>query len=164
MLVASNRFRQDVSTSAGQGRIAYEADVRGQLRKVDAARSAASLAPPPLWKPEASLLLARSTEMSLTPDQIRRIGRIARAWQDRKESLVRQMSAETETAEKDLTAHKSANRASIATIRGRFADYSEVSRAYDRARRESWLSALGLLTESQRRKIAAGDKNQKEAR
>src|SRR6185503_8016423 len=70
------------------GRINYQADGLGHMRKVDGGSGAAVSSPSrPLWKPEVSLLQEHRRELHLTSPQMKGIGVLDEAWRGERAAL-----------------------------------------------------------------------------
>jgi len=137
------------------GRITYEADANGRLRRVDrpSLRNAARTAPPPFWKPEAHLLLERDRELRLTATQRAALRKLDAKWKLEKARLQQRLAENTREANTLLQRAAPEHGASLTAVRTGLEDYSRLSEEYDGRRAGFWMRARGLLTSLQRQQF-----------
>ena len=148
-ILISGRLSQPPTVGPDAGKIAYESDSAGKMRRVDTPATVAE-AVPPLWKPEPSLLLDRDKGLALTDSQRKELRSLSTRWLKHKESLNRQIEQASAGAG---TLRRSGSSASIGALRESLAGYSELSREYDAVRSQYWQLSLSLLTASQRKRV-----------
>ena len=122
----------------------FEPDVNGKLQEVSRP-SVYRADPPPLFKPEPGLIL-KCKRIALSASQKSQIEVIASRWRSEKAQLLTRLEA---SIPKTDTSRKT----SVGLVRADLASYSELSRAYDAARADSWSRALAVLTVKQRKEI-----------
>ncbi|HET6385870.1 MAG TPA: hypothetical protein VFJ58_20965 [Armatimonadota bacterium] len=135
------------------GRLVYEADAHGQMRRVDPSLPRTASAPkplPPLWKPEPAWLLKQSTRLGLTAPQMKKMSALQTSWQQVKRGLQHDMA---EIAARTLHPEKGNSRIPLAAVQQGMAGYSELSREYDAQRSGAWVQGLSLLSGGQRRMV-----------
>lgn len=130
--------------------VTLQANAQGKLVPVDRPVVLKD-AVPPLWKPEPSLLLSRDRELRLTAGQVAEIGKVSSEWDRSKAALESEIKKSTEQ-------FSAGSRFSMASSQGELADYSELSREFDRRRQAAWSSALSVLDSEQRELVAQWQK------
>lgn len=120
----------------------FEMDPAGAVRRgnrairVDAGQ-------PPLWKPEPALLLQNSDRLGLSVVQRRAVELTSSAWETKRALIlaaIREATGEVSTGKTT----------SVDNLQADLANYSGLSREFDRERRAAWERALGLLDQRQR--------------
>lgn len=134
------------------GRIVFEADSQGHLRRVDAPTVKGD-ARPRLWKPEPSLLLDHAAALKLDARQRGRIEAQNAAWQMEKARLEQEISRAASVATGSGQAMAGRN-LSATQITENLNVYSRLSRQYDERRSDYWRQALSVLTAEQQETLA----------
>jgi hypothetical protein len=139
------------------GRVAFETDGRGGMRRVEGPLTTVSEARPviPLWKPEVALLSDNAAALSLSEAQRTKLGAVDRAWRREKAALLAEMDRTSAQTSQAASATQSERGAPLGLIREGMTDYSALSRQYDERRRDYWAQATTLLTPAQRTKLDA---------
>jgi hypothetical protein len=142
-------------SESATGRLAYEADASGHLRRVDspALFPGSQPAAPALWKPEVPLLLARGQELRLTASQGEAIHRLEADWRAEKADWQRRLGDASGKADALLQRPTPEHGASLTAVRSGLEDYSRLSEEYDRRRAGYWMQATALLTSTQRQQL-----------
>lgn len=99
----------------------------------------------PLWKPEPAAILTNA-KLALRPDQRSGIETISKAWLKEKSELVQAMSA------------YQPRQAQIEQLKADLADYSALSRQFDKERHQAWSRAVAVLDADQKLLIEGGAK------
>jgi hypothetical protein len=143
-LLASGKLAPRPPADPAAGRIVYEADAAGHMRRV--ASPTISRSGP--FKPEPSLLLNRSARLGLTAPQREAIRRLDLAWQRENCDIGRQLAAASSAAREQVGA---AHGASASRVAISLREYSALSRTYDERRGHYWRLAWSQLSERQQR-------------
>ena len=150
--LASGRLNEPNKAALSAGRVVYEADAQGRMRRVDAAAPPPRpLALPRLWKPEPRMVLDRQSELHLTSGQRRTVAALDAGWRHDRAQLEAEMQPIATRAGQGAGAESETQGVSMAQLRQGLADYSELSRAYDARRADYWQRAVAVLTARQRR-------------
>jgi hypothetical protein len=140
---------------AVMGVIAYQRDLtakpvrvlstEGGMQKVsfDPRERPVTSAPPPLWKPEPSLIASKANQLALSQEQLQRLSQLQQDWSASKHQVLKAMSRYTDAAPKGTLPKISAD------IQG----YSELSRQFDADREKFWARSLDLLNSNQRQLV-----------
>jgi hypothetical protein len=99
---------------------------------------------PPLWKPEPAFLISQAETLGLESRQVEAIRSLDIAWQKEKSRLL----AEMERFQGEVQ-----DRSTEPGLRSQMEEYSDLSRAFDSARRSYWGAAEDLLTLAQAKRL-----------
>ena len=139
------KLTEPKKTDINAGRIVFEADSQGHMRRVDTQSSSPAMPRPPLWKPEPSFLLKNEAELKLSAVQKRSIQTLDSAWRRDQTELKHSMQQMTTETQKTPGEHG----VTITHLQKSMSDYSDLSRIYDTRRKDYWTQALKILTDRQ---------------
>jgi len=148
VIVISGRLGDRSAAQPNAGRVVYEADALGRMRRVDAPTIAPKM-PGGLWKPQVALVLRHAAELRLDGRQKRQIDVLDAAWQQEKAALEAALSSAA-AADADKQTARVQHMASISQISADLEGYSQVSHRYNERRAYYWSEALAVLTPAQR--------------
>lgn len=148
-LVAAGILSRKPPADPFAGRVVYEADASGKLRRIEAGRSRHVRAH--LWKPEPGMLLSLQSALHLSKSQIKQLTAIDGAWMKQKAALMQAM-------ERSADRVRSIGHASAGQITAALQDYSAVSREFDTRRQFAWQMATGLLNPEQMQNLRSAVK------
>lgn len=147
-LAVTGRLATSPNLSPTAGRVVFEADAQGKLRRVDA--SSKQEAPLfPLWKPEPSFLLINAQALNLNTPQRAEIGALIAQWSGEKSRMERGIEVALSGANSSLQNTKSGEGVSAASVKENLKDYSQLSREYEERRADVWRHSLSFLTAKQ---------------
>lgn len=143
------------NTLLDAGRIAFESDGQGHMKRVATGGIVASRSPlPPLMKPEPGLLQEHVRDLALTDSQQRSILAADSGWRTEKSRIVAALR-DASTNEFEVIDQRSREHAvSLNLLKHGLGEYSSLSRQYDSIRAEYWLRATSVLNGTQRAKVA----------
>ena len=129
------------------GRIVYQADATGKLRRVNSA-SQRIMPPSPLWKPEVGFILTRARQLRLDAAHEQFIARQNSLWIAEKEAmeLAMQRSTANLASASEGPSHPAVG---VGQLNTSLQDYSTISARYNRRREYYWLRAVSALTPTQ---------------
>ena len=148
-ILAYERPGGQTPPDSGAGRIVYEADAHGKMRKVSAATTPAEI-PPPLSKPEVGLLLQNSANLRLDTSHKQHIEALEVNWQREKSGIEASLRRALSDAEGRRTGAQAYHSASASRITESLSDYSRLSHQYNERRAFYWRQALAVLTTRQK--------------
>jgi hypothetical protein len=155
-LIATGWFRPQTSSINGAGRIVYEADATGRMRRVEKP-SISSVPMPRLWKPEPREIGRQAPALSLDSRQRRQVEAIDAAWQREKAEIEGEINrllggriGESPAGGRSSPSQEGGKAISLAGIQPELEAYSSLSRHYDVRRNHYWTQAEALLTPAQR--------------
>lgn len=148
-IAATGQLNQPQPSQAG--RLTFEANSRGELKRVERPLDSPGRAAPALLKPTPDLLLKRGEHLKLSARQIAGISRIASGWEQKKKLLDREIGTSARVFESTVAERK----LSTGSIAAGLADYSQLSRRYNEEREASWRQAVALLSPSQAQRLQA---------
>lgn len=149
-IVASGWLSGRDQAPGRSGTIAYQADARGRMRRVDTPSVPATPPLPPLWKPDPGMVSAHGAELKLDASQRRGAETLAAEWRREEAQWQAEMSRALGGTQASAQQSAPGRRLSLAQIRQGMSDYSAVSREYDGRRADAWARANALLTPAQR--------------
>lgn len=156
MLILSGQLTKKPPPDPNAGRIVYEADESGKLRRVEAPSGTARAFSIP-WKPEASFLLEHASALKLDEGQRKQLKELQVRWFREKAALQQAIQGALSEAGARLQRAKQASHTtqgvSPTQIVSSLQDYSALSRRYDERRAHYWAQATALLTEAQRQQL-----------
>ncbi|MGC8669369.1 MAG: hypothetical protein ACP5VE_14785 [Chthonomonadales bacterium] len=144
-LVVAGRLVQPPLQDKAAGRVVFQADASGKLKRVSA--PAADAIAQPLWKPEPNTLLAQKARLHLTSSQLQQIRAVNDAWRRQKADLMEAMN-------RAVAAAKPSGAVSASQISAGLKDYSDLSREYNARREFAWRMALAVLKPQQMKNLA----------
>jgi hypothetical protein len=112
-------------------------------------------APPPVSPPTAGEILERRASFSLTADQVSRLEALDAEWKKEAAELEPALAAAEQALSRFMKEAQSAGGTSVQEIQRRSAEFRELSAALRERRRLHGEAAAHVLTESQRRQLAA---------
>jgi hypothetical protein len=133
----------------GQGRIVFEADSAGKLRRVEAP-SVDQAKTTPLWKPDPSFILARAEPLRLTSSQALKIRALEQGWANERQQLDKALELAFQDGTGVKTNLEAGRAVPVSKLRGGLEGYSELSQLYNRRRNSYWQRSLRLLSNHQR--------------
>ena len=113
-------------------------------------------APPPAAPPTAGEILERRASLSLTADQVSRLEALDAEWKKEAAGLEPALAAAEQALSRFMKEAQSAGGTSVQEIQRRSVEFRELSTALRERRRLHGEAAAHVLTESQRRQLAAG--------
>jgi hypothetical protein len=140
-IVATNRLANRPPADPNAGRIVYEADAQGRMRRVTTPSTVRRPLPRP-WKPEVSLLLERASVLKLDAGQIKELTALNSAWLREKAALLHEI-------ERAASGARPQGSASASQITAGLGDYSRLSQQYNERRANYWRRAVAKLTGEQ---------------
>jgi hypothetical protein len=132
---------------SGPDRIYYEANRKGVMARVDRPNASSHKLPQP-FKPEPEWLMARAGDLNLTGVQLASLGTIDSQWKSTKAVFDLRFQSYAK-----LISNRGGRTASSAQLQDSLAEYSAVSREYDRQRLEAWRRSMNHLTSVQRKRV-----------
>lgn len=151
-ILFAGRFAKSPLPDPNVGRIVFEADAKGHLRRLDAPSGLLHTALP-LWKPVPGFLLEHAQELNLNSRQRKEIERMNSAWLSEKALLEQRISYAASDANTHLHISDSSQNVSALKVTDSLKDYSRLSREYDERRADSWRRSLALLTTKQQESL-----------
>jgi hypothetical protein len=153
-IIVAGRFAKSPSElpDPNAGRIVFEADALGHLRRVKAP-SESGRALPRLWKPEVGFMLANASSLRLDSRHRILIAAQNAGWLMEKNRLEREISRVTSGAIAPLQKLPSQNMSAV-EVTENLKDYSQLSRKYDERRANYWRQSLSVLTAGQQESLA----------
>ena len=152
-IALAGRFTKPQSPDPNAGRVVFEADAKGHLRRVGAPSGQAT-APPRLWKPDPSFLLEHAPALKLDPRQRAKIEAHRTAWLMEKARLEQEIARATSGATARVHNATPGHNVSTSQVTDNLKDYSMLSRRYDERRADYWRKSLSLLTTEQQESLS----------
>ncbi|MEP6756279.1 MAG: hypothetical protein ABJA67_12315 [Chthonomonadales bacterium] len=152
-IAITGRFANRPQVAPEAGRIVFEADEKGHMRRAGSP-SASKTSMPILWKPEPGLLLEHSDKLHINPDQRTKIQSLNNKWLTAKAELEVEIGRTQLSAGDRVKTVDSGRNVTPAEITTNLQDYSQLSRHYNQLRADFWNKSVAVLSTAQQNQIA----------